>query len=103
MQVNPNVEYNKEDAGLTLDDANSKSVDQADSSDTKDEADLVAAENVQKTEKGQKSVSSVKGSQVISTPMQAKQLKKDDRFIAASCMLAGVMCAVIAYFALIYI
>ena len=96
MQVNPNIQYKEEDAGLTLDNQDTEPVKKVGINDTQDEADLITAE------KEQREVT-VKGSQVISSPRQFAQIRKNDRLIAASCMAAGVMSVVVIYFLLVFI
>ncbi len=90
MQVNPKIDYNQEDAGLTLENTGSQEEAKAESCDTQDEADLIKAESEQKPV-------TIKGSQVISSNRQAKQLRDNDRVIVASCMAAGVLSVVMIY------
>lgn len=102
MQVNPQIQYNQEDAGLTLDVPEDKSIQQAKTSDTEDEADLVAVEKEQQ-ELNKPQAMSVRGSQVICSPGMLRQLRKNDRLIAIGCMAAGVISVVVTYFAIIFI
>ncbi len=101
MQVNPKIEYNQEDAGLTLDIPEDKSILHAETSDIEDEADLVAVEKEQQQLEKPQGVT-VSGSQVISSPGMLRHLRKNDRLIAVGCMAAGVLSVVITYFAIIF-
>ncbi|MDW3095100.1 MAG: hypothetical protein R8G33_05435 [Gammaproteobacteria bacterium] len=96
MQVNPKIEYNEEDAGLTLDKPAPESVEKPESCDANDEADLVAAESQQKEV-------SVSGSQVISSPRALRQLRADDRLIVAGCMAAGLFSVVAVYILIVFL
>jgi hypothetical protein len=95
MQVNPNIQYNEEDAGLTLDNPITEPVEKVESSNAQDEADLITAE------KEQKEVT-VDRSQGISLLRQFVQSRKDDRLFAASCMAAGVISVVVVYFLAVF-
>ncbi len=90
MQVNPNIQYNEEDAGLTLDNPITEPVEKAESSDTQDEADLTTAEREQKEV-------TVNESQIISSLKQFIQSRKDDTLFVASCMAAAVMSVIVVY------
>ena len=96
MQVNPNIQYNEEDAGLTLDNPVTEPVKSVGSNDAQDEADLITAE------KEQQEVT-VKGSQVTSSLRQFVQNRKNDSLIAASCAAAGVMSVVVIYFLSVFL
>ena len=101
MQVNPNIEYNKEDAGLTLDKPdvapveNVSSNDVQESSDAQDEVDLITAEQEQK--KNQKNVKAEK-KRVISVLEDFFQARKNDKYFTIGCMAAGVFSVVFVYF-----
>ncbi len=96
MQVNNNIQYNEEDAELTLDVPNTESDAELETSATQDEADLNAAEN------GQKEVV-VNGTQVISSPRNIKYTRVDDRLLVAGAMFAGVMFVVTVYMVLVFL
>ena len=96
MQVNPNIQYNEEDAELVLDVPNVESDSEVDESATQDEADLNAAEKVQKDVV-------VNGTQVISSPRNIKHTRGDDRLILAGSMLAGVAFVVAVYMVLVFL
>ncbi len=102
MQVNPKIQYNEEEAELTLDTPDVNPSEKPETSDIHDEADLIAAEKGQKEVKMPKRVS-VKGSQVISSAGMVRQLRKNDRLIVAGCMVAGVMSVVMTYFFIVFI
>ena len=96
MQANPKIQYNEEDAGLTLDNPTSEPTVKPESSDAQDEADLVAAEQKQNN-------ITVKGTQVVSSPRQVMQKRKNDRLIVAGCMGAGVMSVVVVYALIVFL
>jgi hypothetical protein len=96
MQVNNNIQYNEENAKLTLDNPSTESDAELETSATQDEADLNAAEN------GQKEVI-VNGTQVISSPRHIKYARVDDRLIVAGSMFAGVMFVVTVYMLLVFL
>ncbi len=96
MQVNPNIQYNEEDAELVLDIPNAESDSEVEKSVSQDEVDLNAAE------KGQKEVV-VSGTQVISSPRNIKYIRVDDRLILAGSMFAGVMFVITVYMALVFL
>ena len=96
MQVNPNVEYNQEDAGLSLDNEPAEQSAMPESSAVQDETELSAVE------KNQKDIA-VKGTQVISSSRGIKYTRRDDKLIAVSAMIAGVFAVVIIYAALVFI
>ena len=95
MQVNPNIQYNEEDAGLSLDNPIVKPVEKVESSDIQDEADLITAEKEQK----EVTVDKLQG---ISLLKQFVQSRKDDRLFAASCMTAGAISVVAVYFLAVF-
>lgn len=95
MQVNPNIKYNEEDAGLTLDNPIAESTEQVESNDTQDEADLVSVEIEQKQVADDKSQRFLFLTKFI-------QSRKDDRLFAASCMAAGVISVVVVYFLAVF-
>ena len=96
MQVNPNLQYSQEDAELTLDNSAVESASKLEPCDIKDETDLSEAE------KDQKEVV-VKGTQVISSPREMKQLRADDRLIVLGCMAAGVLSVILVYVLLVFL
>ena len=96
MQVNPNIEYNQEDAGLKLDDQPAEQSVMPESSEVQDEAELSAVEESQKDK-------AIKGTQVISSPRGIKYTRRDDKLIAASAMIAGVFAVITVYAALVFI
>lgn len=101
MQVNPNIQYNEEDAGLTLDKPVAESVEKVESADPvasshdQDEADLITAE------KKQKEVTVDKPPR-YSFLKNFIQSRKDDRLFAASCMATGVVLVVVVYFMAVF-
>lgn len=96
MQVNPDIQYNQEDAGLSLDNEPIKQSAKQESSEAQDEADLSAVEENQKDVV-------VKGTQVISSPRGIKFSKRDDRFIVGGSMVAGVFAVIMVYIAVVFI
>ncbi len=95
MQVNPNIQYNEEDAGLSLDNPTTKPVEKVESSDAQDEADLTTAEIEQK----EVTVDKV---QAFSSLRQFVQSHKNDTLFTASCMAAGVMSVIALYFLAVF-
>lgn len=95
MQVNPNIQYNEEDAGLTMDNPIAEPVEKVESNNAQDEADLVTAEEEQQ----EVTVDRVKSISLIS---QFLQSRKDDKLFAASCMAAGVISVVVVYFLAVF-
>lgn len=101
MQSNPKIQFNQDEAELTLDKPDTKPPEKSESSDIHDEADLIAAEKEQKDDNTKKV--SVNGSQVISSPSMIPQLRKSDRSMLAGYTLAGVMSVVMTYFIIVFI
>ncbi|MFK7793988.1 MAG: hypothetical protein AB8B89_01440 [Gammaproteobacteria bacterium] len=102
MQVNPNIQYNEQDAGLTLDDPIVEPVEKAEntnpqveSSNAQDEADLIKVEEDQK-------VVAVNRLQSIALLKQFVQARKDDSLFVASCMAAGVISVIVIYFLIVF-
>ncbi len=97
MQVNPKIQYNEEDPGLTLDNPvvepaeKSVSSDVQQSNDTQDEADLLIAEQEQK-------IDSVEKKRSLILIEEFFQSRKNDKYFAAGCMAAGVLSVVFVYF-----
>ena len=96
MQVNPDIQYNQEDPGLSLDNEPVQQSASQNSSEVQDEADLSAVE------KNQKDIV-VKGTQVISSPRGIKYSKRDDKYIVGGSMLAGVFAVIMVYVAVVFI
>lgn len=96
MQVNPKIQYNDEDAGLSLDNEFNESAAEQKSNDVQDEADLSAAEEHQKEV-------AVKGTQVISSPRGIKYSRIDDKLIVAGSMAAGVVSVVAIYVLVVFL
>ena len=96
MQVNPKVEYNEEDAGLSLENEFKEPTAEHESNDAQDEADLSAAEEHQKDV-------AVKGTQVISSPRGVKYSRIDDKVIVAGSMAAGVASVIIIYALVVFL
>lgn len=102
MQLNPKIQHDEDIAGLDFDNPDINPVQEPESSDTHDEADLIAAEKEQQEITKTKKVT-VSESQVISSPGMIKQFRKNERSIVAGCMLAGIMSVVITYFFIVFI
>ena len=96
MQVNPDIQYNQEDAGLSLDNEPVEQSEKQESSEVQDEADLSAVEENQKDVV-------VKGTQVISSARGIKFSKRDDRLIVGGSMVAGVLAVIMIYIAAVFI
>ncbi len=93
MQVNPKIQYNEDDAGLTLDnpivEPVAESVDKVESINSQDEADLIAAESEHKEiiiEKSQKTSSIFES-------------HKNDRLFTFSYVATAVLSVIGVYFA----
>ena len=102
MQVNPKIQYNDEDAGLTLDNpitedkSITEPVEKVESNDAQDEADLTTAEKEQKPVVVEKPKKFLLLSQFV-------QSRKNDRLFAAGCMATGVISVVAVYFMAVFI
>lgn len=92
MQVNPKIQYNGEDEGLSLENPSIDHDQIQSSNDAQDENELLAAEEQQKDV-----VAIAEPSRKISLKKQAMRLRKDDRMIVAGTMMAGVLSVVIIY------
>ena len=95
MQINTNIQYNKEDAGLTLDNPSAEPVEKVEISGAQDEADLITAQQEQMEV-------TVNRSQGISLLSQFVQTRKDDKLFATICMAAGVISVVVVYFLAVF-
>ena len=96
MQVNPDIQYNEDDAGLSLDEVSTKSGAVQSINDAQDEADLSEAEARQKDVV-------VNGTQVISSPRGIKYSRIDDKLIMAGSMAAGVFSVIAVYVLLVFL